>query len=96
MSGQAQVQLRATLAGAAGRAHSRLKMCLLICMVGLGLAFVAVIGVIRLFQSLNDGTLSPWRLAVLFASIFGSVTMVCALYGRGRSKPRPLPMLRRM
>ncbi|MFI5011659.1 MAG: hypothetical protein ACHQAY_04865 [Hyphomicrobiales bacterium] len=96
MNGQARIQVRTTLAGAAGRPDSRLKTCFLICMVVLGLAFVAIIGVIRLFQSLNDGALSAWRLAVLFASIFGCVTVVCALYGRGRSPSRPRPVGRRL
>jgi hypothetical protein len=56
--------------------------------VALALGFVLIVGVVRLFQSLNDGTISAWRLAVLFANIFGCVTILCALYGRGRGARR--------
>jgi hypothetical protein len=57
--------------------------------VALMLVFVLIIGVVRLFHSLNDGTISAWRLLVLFANIFGCVTLVCALYSRGCERSRP-------
>ena len=73
----------------------RPKRALLICAATLGLVGIAILGVIRLFQCLNDGTISAWRLALLFANAFFCVMVICALYGRGRQRPRPAPVPRR-
>jgi hypothetical protein len=53
------------------------------------LLLVLAIGIARFFQSLNDGTISPWRLVLLFAHLFGCLIVVTALYGRGRGSSRP-------
>ncbi len=74
-------------AASPGALVSHLKLPFTIVLTALLLAFIAVIGVVRLFQSLNDGAISPWRLLTLFAHLFACVTILCALYGRGRSRP---------
>ncbi|MFI4994859.1 MAG: hypothetical protein ACHQAQ_03630 [Hyphomicrobiales bacterium] len=83
MNGQAPIKVQTIQAVAPRGGPSRLINPLLICSVALMLALVLIIGVVRLFHSLNDGTISAWRLLVLFANIFGCVTLVCALYSRG-------------
>ena len=85
---RAQTKAQVTQAGPARESASRLLNPLLICSVAVMLALVLVIGIVRLFHSLNDGTISAWRLLLLFANIFGCVTVVCALYGRGRDRSR--------
>ncbi|SDR50738.1 hypothetical protein SAMN05444161_4908 [Rhizobiales bacterium GAS191] len=95
MTDQTRPQSRTSQASSTWTEESRLKRALLICGVALGLFCIAILGVIRLFQSLNDGSVSAWRLAFLFANIFGCVTVICALYARGRERPRPLPISRK-
>ncbi|SDR58449.1 hypothetical protein SAMN05519103_06124 [Rhizobiales bacterium GAS113] len=68
--------------------ESRLKRRLLIAGLSLALVGVALLGVLRLFQSLNDGTINTWRLVMLFANAFSCIIVVCALCARGRA-PRP-------
>ena len=58
------------------------------------LAFVAIVGVARLFHSLDDGSISPLRLIVLFAHLLASIMIVTALCQRGRS-PRSSASARR-
>jgi hypothetical protein len=95
VNGQTRSSSRMVKASGASVEDTRMKRALFICAAILGLFCIAILGVLRLFLSLNDGTISTWRLAVLFANIFGCVTVICALYARGRSHPRPLPIVRR-
>ena len=76
-------------------ADPRPKRALFICAAMLGLVGITILGVIRLFQGLNDGTISAWRLALLFANALFCIMVICALYGRGRQRPRPAPVPRR-
>jgi hypothetical protein len=94
VNGQTRSSSRTIQAGGTSAEDTRLKRGLFICAAILGLFCIAVLGVLRLFQSLNDGTISTLRLAVLFANNFGCVTVICALYARGRERPRPLPIVR--
>jgi hypothetical protein len=84
------------------RAHSRaiarsktwgdgtgLKRRLLIGVLVLVTVCVVSMAVLRLLQSLNDGTIDTWRLVLLFANAFGCATVFCALYARGR-RPRQM------
>jgi hypothetical protein len=75
---------------------SRLKLVFVVITLAVMLAVIVILGVARLFQSLNESSLSPWRLVVLFAHVFGCIAILCALYGRGRTagKAAPLPKLR--
>ncbi len=66
-----------------GKGH-RLKILLLILALAPLLTVVMVVGAVRFFQSLNDGSISPWRLIVLFAHLLGCVMIVTAFYNRGR------------
>jgi hypothetical protein len=95
VNGQTRTTSRTIKAGGAAAEDARLKRGFFICAAILGLFCIAFLGVLRLFQSLNDGTISTWRLAVLFANIFGCVTVICAIYARGRERPHPLPIVRR-
>jgi hypothetical protein len=88
VTAQLPVRAQTTFKPSAHASDSRSRKRLLICTLAIGMGFVAIIGVIRHFQSLNDGTISPWRLAVLFANVFGCVVIVCALYRRGRDRSR--------
>jgi len=63
-----------------------LNMPLLIFSLAPLLVAVLIIGVVRFFHSLNDGTISAWRLVALFAQAFGCIMIVCARCGRGRSE----------
>jgi hypothetical protein len=94
VNGQTRTPSRTVQANSSWVQETRLKRGLLICAAILGLFCIAVLGVLRLFLSLNDGTISTWRLAVLFANIFGCVTVICALYARGRERRRPLAIVR--
>jgi hypothetical protein len=66
---------------------SQLKRRLLVAGLSLALVCVAILGVLRAFQSFSSNTISAWRLVLLFANAFFCVTLACALYARGR---RPL------
>jgi uncharacterized membrane protein len=74
--------------------ETNLKFRLLIAALLLVLVGVVSIGVPRLLQSLDDGTIGIWRLVLAFANAFGCVTIVWTLYARGR-KPRPTRYLGR-
>jgi hypothetical protein len=67
---------------------STIKVPLLVLTLAPLLACVAVIGAVRLLQSVNDGTISIWRLMLLFAHVCACVMVVSALYNRGRTASR--------
>ncbi|SDR57390.1 Fatty acid hydroxylase superfamily protein [Rhizobiales bacterium GAS113] len=57
--------------------------------IALGLTLLIVIGTILLFTNLGAGTMTARRLMILCIGCFGCVTIVCALYGRGRKRSQP-------
>jgi hypothetical protein len=74
----------------------RLRIALAIMALAPLLVWVAIAGTARLFQSLDDGSISPVRLFVLFAHILGCLMIVSTLYDRGRRLRSNAPARRRV
>jgi hypothetical protein len=96
MQGRAPIETEEKRVGNVYMRVSRLKLVFVIVTLAVTLAVIVILGVARLFQSLSDSAISPWRLVVLFAHVFACVAVLFALYGRGRAtgKAAPLPKLR--
>ncbi|MBV9433001.1 MAG: hypothetical protein JO137_14365 [Hyphomicrobiales bacterium] len=67
---------------------SQLKRKLLVAGLSLALVCVAILGVLRVFESFSSNTISAWRLVLLIANAFFCVALGSALYARGRQPRR--------